>query len=371
MPADERFVTRPFRDGDEEPILELFARSFHAPRTRAHFDWKFRRDPFGNERISLTFEATGNREQVTSFDSSTGHPSPVPRHLHERLVGHYAAYAVPFHDRGRELLAHQIGDTMTDPAVRHVGRGPTSVLGRTALHFYEHFCEGKIAFNYGFNVANIQRCSLKFLRSDRVEPVTYRVRGVGRTLCAPTGRGAQRAPIDSLRPLSRISRWTRGYQLELVTSAGAEFDELFARVAPAYAFLVRRDAAYLRWRYLERPDVRYTVVAIRKWRRLVGWMAFRIRDGRFSWGDALFDPRHEDAVEVMLHHVTASYPIEEIEAWFPPRPAWFDWVLARLGFEVKPEPQDLSLMCVPWTMADATAAMRERLYYTMGDSDLF
>jgi len=328
MPADERFVTRPFRDGDEDAILDLFARSFHQPRTREHFDWKFRRDPFGNKRISLTFDDAG------------------------RLAGHYAAYAVPFRDGERNLIANQIGDTMTDAAVRHIGRGPTSVLGRTALHFYETFCEGKVAFNYGFNVANIQRFSLKFLRSDRVEPVTYRVRG-------------------PMRRISRVARWPRGWRLELVTSVGEEFDEFFARVAPAYAFLVRRDAAYLRWRYLERPDVQYALVAIRKWRRLAGWIAFRIRDGRFSWGDALFDPRHEDAVEVMLRHVTTSYPISEIEAWFPPRTAWFDAVLTRLGFEVRPEPQDLSLMCVPWTMPDATAAMRERLYYAMGDSDLF
>ena len=328
MPADERFVTRPFRDGDEAKILDLFARSFHQPRTREHFDWKFRRDPFGNKRISLTFDDAG------------------------RLVGHYAAYAVPFRDGERNLIANQIGDTMTDVAVRHIGRGPTSVLGRTALHFYETFCEGKVAFNYGFNVANIQRFSLKFLRSDRVEPVTYRVRG-------------------PMRRISRVSRWPRGWRLELVTSVGAEFDEFFARVAPAYAFLVRRDAAYLRWRYLERPDVGYALAAIRKWGRLAGWIAFRVRDGRFWWGDALFDPRHEDAVEVMLRHVTPSYPISEIEAWFPPRPAWFDAILRRLGFETRPEPQDLSLMCVPWTMPDATAAIRERLYYAMGDSDLF
>lgn len=328
MPADERFVTRPYRDGDEEQILELFARSFQPPRTREHFDWKFRRDPFGNERISLTFDDSG------------------------RLVGHYAAYVVPFHDRGHDLLANQIGDTMTDGAVRHVGRGPTSILGRTALHFYDTFCEGKVAFNYGFNVANIQRFSLKFLRSDRVEPVTYRVRG-------------------PLQPISRLARWPRGYQLELMTEAGAEFDELFARAAPAYAFLVRRDAEYLRWRYLARPDAAYVLVAIRKWRRLAGWIVFRLRDGRFSWGDALFDPRHPDAVEVVLRHVVPSYPIREIECWFPPRPSWFDGVLTALGFEIKPEPQDLSLMCVPWTMPDATEAMRQRLYYAMGDSDLF
>ena len=328
MPADERFVTRPFRDGDEEQILDLFARSFHQPRTREHFDWKFRRNPFGNKRISVTFDDAG------------------------RLVGHYGAYAVPFRDGDRNLIANHIGDTMTDPAIRHIGRGPSSILGRTALHFYDTFCEGKVAFNYGFNVANIQRFSLKFLRSDRVEPVTYRVRG-------------------PMRAISRLARWPRGWQLELVTEVGAEFDEFFEGVAPAYRFLVRRDAAYVRWRYLERPDVRYFVIAIRKWRRLAGWIAFRLREDRFLWVDALFDPRLEDAVEVMLRHVTPSYPISMIEAWFPPRPAWFDSALTRLGFEIRPEPQDLSLMCVPWTMAGATAAMRERLYYAMGDADLF
>src|SRR5438046_7866356 len=148
MPADERFVTRPFRDGDEEAILDLFARSFpHAPRSPEHFDWKFRRDPFGNERISLTFDDAG------------------------RLVGHYAAYVVPFRDGERDLLANQIGDTMTDAAVRHVGRGPTSILGRTALHFYENFCDGKAAINYGFNDVEIQRCVMKVLPSDRDDPV--------------------------------------------------------------------------------------------------------------------------------------------------------------------------------------------------------
>ncbi len=73
----------------------------------------------------------------------------------------------------------------------------------------------------------------------------------------------------------------------------------------------------------------------------------------------------------MLRHVVPPYPVESIEAWFPPRPAWFDAVLKRLGFEQRHEPQSLALMCVPWTMSDATEAMRERLYYTMGDSDLF
>ena len=320
--------TRAYRAGDERQILDLFARAFpHAPRSLEHFRWKYQQNPSGNERISLTF-ADG------------------------QLAGHYAGYPVPFHAFGKNVLAHQIGDTMTDVAVRHIGRGPTSILGRTALDFYARFCEGQVAFNYGFNVGNIQKISLRFLRSDRVEPVTYRV--------APP-----------LPRIGRFERWMRGYQLELVRRTTPEWDAFFARAANAYRFLVRRDARYVQWRYLDAPEGDYHVVAVRKWRHLAGWIAFRIRDGRFVWGDALFDPRFPDAVEVALRHVVPMVPVEAIEAWFPPRPRWFDAILTGLGFETRPEPQDLSVMCVPFAWPDAVERMRTELYFAWGDSDLF
>ena len=329
MPVDTRFTTRAYRDGDERAILDLFNRSFpHSPRSVEHFRWKYRDNPYGSGRISLTFDEN------------------------EQLVGHYAGYSVPFRYDGTDVIAHQIGDTMTEPSIRHSGRGPTSILGRTALHFYEHFCEGQVAFNYGFNVANIQKFSLKFLRSDRVEPVTYRVR----------------APLP---PIGRAERWLRGYQLEEVRETTPEWDDLFARVSGSYRFLVRRDARYVRWRYLECPDVPYVVVAIRKWRRLAGWIVFRIRENRFILGDLLIHSAFPDALEVALRHLVPLHPVDTIEAWIPPRPQWLDVVLRELGFETRPEPQDLSVMCVPFTWPDATARMREALFYTWGDSDLF
>ena len=329
MPAEGRFVSRAFQPGDETAILGLFARSFHAPRSLEHFRWKYLRNPFGSAHISLTFDGDG------------------------KLVGHYAGYPVPFVESGRTVLAHQIGDTMTDPSVRHIGRGPTSILGQTALHFYTQFCEGNIAFNYGFNVSNIQRFSLRFLRSDRVEPVTYWTRAM---------------PIPAI---GRLGRMSRGYQLELVRDVTSEFDQFFERAAPGYRFLIRRDAQYLRWRYVECPEPGAFIVAIRKWRRLVGWSVFRVRHKRLTWGDALFDPGSLDAAAVLIRHVAPMYPVDAVEAWFPPRPRWFAEVLQRLGFIQAAEPQDLSLMCVPFTLPDATDRMRDALYYTMGDSDLF
>lgn len=329
MPAESRFTTRAFRPGDEPAVLDLFNRSFpHSPRSVEHFRWKYQDDPFGAERISLTFDAAG------------------------RLVGHYAGYAVPFQFNGRKALAHQIGDTMTDPAIRHIGRGPTSILGRTALHFYDRFCEGQVAFNYGFNVANIQKFSLRFLRSDRVEAVTYRVG----------------APLP---PISRRERLLRGYQLELVRETTPEWDDLFRRVAGSYGFLVQRDAQYVRWRYLARPELAYSVVGIRKWRRLIGWIVFRVHGNRFLWGDALVHPAFPDAAEVALRHIVPPLGVDAVEGWFPRRPGWMDAILRGMGFRIRPEPQELSVMCVPFLWREAVARMRASLYYTWGDSDLF
>jgi hypothetical protein len=333
MPGDARFTTRAYRPSDEAEILALFARAFpHATRDVEHFRWEYQRNPFGNERISLTFDEEG------------------------RLVAQYAGYPVPLYDDGQAFAAHQIGDIMTDRSVRHIGRGRTSILARTAEHFYDTFCRGRVAFNYGFTTAAHREISVRFLGSDAVERVAFRTRDL---------------VADPLLPITRRERWPGGWQLELVRQPGAEFDRFFDRVALAYRFLVRRDARYLRWRYLDCPDVPYVVVAIRRWRRLAGWCVFGVRGARLAWGDALFDPEHPRAVEVLLRHVVPPYGAARIDAWFPARPSWFDQQLRALRFESQPEPQDLSLMCVPFDMPDASARVAERLYYTYGDSDLF
>jgi hypothetical protein len=330
--GDARFTIRRYQRGDETAILDLFARSFHEPRPIEHWRWKYEDDPYGGERISVALDSAG------------------------ALVAHYAGYPVRFQIAGAGALAHQIGDTMTEPSIRHIGRGPSSILGRTALHFYENFCDGQVAFNFGFNVANIQKFSLRFLRSTRVEDVAYRRRDL-RT--------------DPMPRLSRLERYARGITLELVTEASREWDELFERVERQYGFLIRRDAQYVTWRYLWRPDAKYAIVAIRKWRRLAGWLVFRLRENRMSIGDLLIDPDHAGALDIALRHLTRLYPAEAIEMWCPPRPAWLHEVLTSLRLNLQREPQDLGVMCVPFVDADAPSRMASSLYYTMGDGDLF
>ena len=335
------FRVRSYRDGDASAILGLFHRVFHPNRGFDHLRWKYLEAPYGSRRISLALDA------------------------HDQLAAHYAGYPVPLHDAlaepPRDLVALHVGDTMTAPEARAIGRGETSLLGRTVRHFYAAYCEEQVAFNYGFNRGNIQKFSLRFVRAERAEDVGFRVRDLATS------------------PLAKPSRprlaWS-GLTVDELTSrdaVGDEWDAFFHRVAPAYGLLVRRDAAYVRWRYLECPDTRFRLFAARRRGRLAGWGVFRVDGEALVWGDALFERDSEHAVEALLAAAVAASggALNRIEGWFPDRPKWWTAVLARRGFRRLPHPQELALMVVPFADAATARSLASRLYYTQGDSDLF
>ena len=89
------------------------------------------------------------------------------------------------------------------------------------------------------------------------------------------------------------------------------------------------------------------------------------------WGDALFDRKHMAAAESLLAAALEQGEltgVSAVESWFPDRPSWWDAELERLGFETRPQPDDLGFMILPDTEPESPLS---RLYYTMGDGDLF
>lgn len=336
----EGFFVREYREGDEQQILPMFHRSFYVERSLARWGWEYRENPYGTLKISEAFTGDG------------------------KLVAHYAGYPVRFHveipevkgGEPRKLPALQIGDTMTDPAFRHVGRGPTSLLGRTVRHYYARFCEGQVAFNFGFNTGNIQRFSMSFVGARRLEDLPFHVLDL------------EKRP---LAPPNRILSWFESYRVERITHFDERWDDFFRRVSGFYGLLVERDARYLEWRYARCPDPESFIYAVSCWGRLVGWSVFRYKEGRLRWGDALFDPRYRVAVRHLLYAVLQEHrQAKTLETWITSRPAWWRKTLLALGFESRPEPDDLGFVFVPFG-EDPEAAFRAHLYYTMGDSDLF
>lgn len=324
------FVIRPYREGDEKAILHLFPSCFFVERSTEHWRWKYAENPWGRH-ISVALAPNG------------------------ALAAHYAGYGMPFWyqeagSAGRTFPALQVGDTMTHPHHRNVGRGKNSLLARTVRHFFALHRGGPYGFFYGFNTGPIQRFCSWFIGGSRVEPVAFWT------------RDGEPPPETS-----------RGYRVDRVYQTGPSFDRLFRRAAPHYRFLVQRDANYVTWRYLQCPDTEFVLLTARRWGRLVAWSVFRRRNDVLLWGDALFRPRHTRAAAALLR-AALTLPehrgVVRVEAWFPARPTWWSEKVEQLGFHRQPHPDGLALMALPDTEEQAVEQL-QNLYYTQGDSDLF
>ncbi len=327
------FRIRFYEDGDEDAILRLFPTCFHVERGLDHWRWKYLDNPYGKPRISMAFSPEGE------------------------LASHYASYPTPFwiEDDGgrRKLLGLQMGDTMTNPRFRNVGRGNAALLPRTVRHFFAHHRDGRFGFFYGFNTGPIQRFCVRFIGGSKIGPVGYWTRDL---------EGGEEPP------------WTAGhYHVGRVRAASPSWDRFFQRVAPHYGFLVHRDARWVDWRYLRCPDADYVVLAASRWGRMVGWGVFRRREDRLVWGDALFHPRHAGAAESLLAAAVRRPELagaRRLEAWFSPRPQWWSRRLPDLGFTAETQPDGLGMVALEDGEDDAIVRLGE-MYYTMGDGDLF
>jgi hypothetical protein len=339
--SGEAFVIRPYRKGDEKAIIEMFNEVFNQNRDLSHWYWKYRDNPYGSFCVSV---ATG-RNGI--------------------LASHFAAYPLKirfFGDGERtgpaEYTIYHAGDKMTRRQFRHVGFGKSALLARTFMHFRETFASSAF-FTYGFMTHHSLRFGLLLLGYTVIEEVPYRT-----------------VPLEKLpdRRSRLAERYLRGITVEIVSDVDDSWTDFFSRTGEHYSALVRRDAPYLMWRYLSRPDRRYLVVATRRKSRLSGWSVFYRDANRIMWGDALYEKGDTDSVRATLSFVK-SHPFsdgaESVEGWFPPRPAWWDSELKRLGFLIAPEPNRLRFCIGNYEDREAPELVRKHFYYTIGDSDLF
>ena len=339
------FFIRSYVEGDEYEILALFNEVFKTDRSLDHWHWKFRDNPYGSHRICVGISGEGE------------------------IVSQYAGYPVPFcstiegDTTPRYFLTAHAGDTFTDPKVRRIGLGKTGLLARTTFYYYAKFLEGFVPFAFGFNTATIKKLGERFLGYSFGDPVFL------------WRKDLSNVPFKRPRFLERIFS---GFRVEEVLSVDDEWDDFFGRVCPAYEFLVKRDAAYLKWRYLDCPDKDYRIFAVRRGGVLVGWSVFTQKEDALLWGDALFDIRYLESVSYLLSHILGAYfaDAETIEAWFSRNPEWWSNYLESIGFGASPEPDGLTLCYRTfWNdMMDehsVTEKLKSHFYYTWGDSDLF
>jgi hypothetical protein len=64
-------------------------------------------------------------------------------------------------------------------------------------------------------------------------------------------------------------------EVRMIQRFDDSFTRLWETLAPAFDVAVRRDAAYLNWKYVSAPHVRYSIAALRRDDRNVGYAVYR------------------------------------------------------------------------------------------------
>jgi GNAT superfamily N-acetyltransferase len=338
-----------FRPEDERQITAMYRRVFGndaAEANRLRWDWQYTRNPHCPSSGPQIWVA---REGPT-------------------IVGQYAAMPVRLAVLGQEIDASWGMDVMVAPERQRQGLG--EILFRT--------WDQNVGASLGLGLSVSSYRLFQKLRWPNVGPVPCCIK--------PLTRRALRRPNWPMLVNQFVSAVTLPFVLavgrprplraavEPVNRFGDEFTALWDRLAPHFAFAVRRDAPYLNWKFREAPHVRYEAAAMRRNGELQGYAVYRhLQEARGRVTllvDFLADPGDRAGVETLLGWVdreARAADSDKIRAFSTH--AGFRQVLRRSGyFQVKSTMEftaKINAVDVPPAFYENTAGW----HVTLGDSD--
>lgn len=305
---------RDYRTGDEEGIVALFNQVFGKPMTLHQWRWKYRET--GTDTIYA-------QVAVDRHDNIVGHAGAMP------LRGQHRGQAIPF---------FQICDVMIQPAARgHLGsrnlftRLTRALLTALAQRFPQAFC-------YGFPGRRPFLLGERARVYDRIENAVE--------ILLPVRR-----PVLALPPRAEPLAWT-----------DPRLDRLWTELSARYVLSLIRDRHYLGWRYGTNPFYTYQAVGFSLFGKLSGWAAVRYEHDRLLLVDLLIRRRWLRPALRALAGMAAAEGAKAMHTWLPG--GWRDGI----GRQSTTEAVTTYMI---WKPAYPTAAVREGLYYTMGDADIF
>jgi hypothetical protein len=312
--TDRSYHTRPYRPGDEDAIIALFATVFGPALTAAQWRWKY---------------------------TGTGGEIPLARlafDAENHLVGHAGAIPLRGWRRGRPLPFFQIGDVMVHANAR--GQlGGRNLFARLLREFSGELAEQwPDGFAYGF----------PGLRPFRVGAYTQVYSEIEPAHCLEWPVIRNTWPLLYPRPLL----WN-----------DQRLDRVWNRLAPDFALALIRDRAYLHWRYAENPFHTYDLLGLYLMGRLLGWAVVQPNNDLLRVIDLLIARRWLKPVLAALTRHAATTGLSRVEIWLP-----CSWQTGVNGLS-----QATGIITTQfrhWRGIPRNEAAKD-LYYTMGDLDIF
>ena len=338
-----------YRPDDKRAIDTLYRRVFGhdaAESSRLRWEWQYRRNPNNPGREPEIWVA---REGPT-------------------IVGQYATMPVRLSLGGREVQGSWGMDVMVAPERQRQGLG--EVLFRT--------WDRNVGASLGLGLSESSYRLFQKLRWPDVGPVPMFVKPLTRrAFRRPTWPVALNRLVSALTlPVVKIVARNRplASEVRVIQRFDDSFTALWEELAPKFDLAVRRDAAYLNWKYVNAPHVRYAIAALRRADRNVGYAVYRhVHEprGRVTLlVDVLVDPADEGGLATLLHWVDREArraDSDKIRTFA--LHAGFRRVLKRSGyFQVKSTMEfvlKVNALDVDSSFYDRT----ENWHITLGDSD--
>lgn len=328
----QRIDLRAYRPGDEDSLLALHNQEFsgHPPRTMSHWRWKYRDNPPGTTDIVLA------------------------RQGDDPLLGSYSGIPHALLLQGQECRGELHADVTVDGSIRN-GLAGARLSARMMSRHFELFGGGDIRLTWGFPAPGLLRIGMRLCRSFVLRDVVFLLRDVA-------------DPFRETDP---------GIVVRQVDRFGAEVDGLWQECRDEIRTAIIRDAAYLNWRYADRPDLDHVLLEARR----SGDGALRgvavCREG--GWHEELFSmldwlaPRDDlDVEDALLSECLRTARSRErswIGCWFAGEQARFHRFQTRHAFFAQQTPYQQCFRA--FSPGLSRQALAEEWYQTMGDMDFF
>ena len=338
-----------YRTEDRRVVDALYRRVFGhdaAEASRLRWDWQYLRNP----------------------NNPRGEPEIWIAREGPAIVGQYATMPVQVTVTGQQVRGSWGMDVMVAPERQRQGLG--EILFRT--------WDRNVGASLGLGLSESSYRLFNKLRWPDVGPLPCLVKPLTRrAFRIPTWPVSVNRIVSAVTlPIVKIVARTRplGAEVRLIQRFDDSFTQLWDSLANKFDFAVRRDAAYLNWKFVSAPHVRYVIAALRRDDRNVGYAVYRHfgepRGRVTSLVDFLVDPDDQDGLRTLLGWVdreAQQADSDKIRTFA--MHAGFRRVLRRSGyFQVKSSIQFV-VKVNGINVSPSFYENTDRWHVTLGDSD--
>ena len=338
-----------YRPDDRRAVEALYRRVFGtdaAEASRLRWEWQYGRNPNNPGREPEIWIAREGKA----------------------IVGQYATMPVRLAVKGREVRGSWGMDVMVAPERQRRGLG--EVLFRT--------WDRNVGASLGLGLSDASYRLFQKLNWPDVGPVPCLVK--------PMSRRAFRHPrwpvpinrlISALTwPIVLIVSRTRPLRAEvrIIQRFDDSFTQLWEKLAPRFDLAVRRDAAYLNWKFSTAPHVRYSMVSLVRDGQNAGYAVYRhVHEprGRVTLlVDFLADPDDEEGVETLLRWIdreAQNADSDKIRAFILHE--GFRRILRKSGYFVVKSTMEFVVKVNDAAVGPEFYENTDRWHVTLGDSD--